>query len=397
MVWKADNVWVQNLTACNFLDGSGDTGNEIWWNGGRRASGQHRRPWLPRLVPERHQHVLQEREDRGAVRDLLEQLERRHVGSDVREQLQRLRLLHRRLPAGLQPDRRPRARASTTRSATRARTPAARCVVKNSEFDQNEDGFDTNSQNGDNPPPQNGRVPAQRHQPDHAHPLLLGVHEQLRPRQQQPERAELRRGGSRPGRHGDVVAGGRNDTIMNNRFENNDAWGVIFVAYPDSGKPCTGGTLQLAGPRQGSCLFDDWGDALINNTFAHNGGYGNPTNGDFEQQNFETHPSDCFCGNTRTRPDSTPSRPRCRRRTRPAPRPCPVQLQRPVPQRGALRHACRSSRRSAARPGDHYPQRARVVMHPLPKGLKTMPNPCAGVPRNPWCPSAVKGRKAYQL
>ena len=38
-VWKADNVWVQNLTTCNFLGGSGDTGNEIWWNGG--AGGGH--------------------------------------------------------------------------------------------------------------------------------------------------------------------------------------------------------------------------------------------------------------------------------------------------------------------------------------------------------------------
>ena len=34
MVWKADDVWVQNLTACNFLSGKGDAGNEIWWNGG---------------------------------------------------------------------------------------------------------------------------------------------------------------------------------------------------------------------------------------------------------------------------------------------------------------------------------------------------------------------------
>ena len=34
MVWKAANVWVQNLTACNFLSGKGDGGNEIWWNGG---------------------------------------------------------------------------------------------------------------------------------------------------------------------------------------------------------------------------------------------------------------------------------------------------------------------------------------------------------------------------
>jgi len=25
-------------------------------------------------------------------------------------------------------------------------------------------------------------------------------------------------------------------------------------------------------------------------------------------------------------------------------------------------------------------------MHPLPtKQLKSMPNPCAGVPKNPWC------------
>ena len=34
MVWKAADDWVQNLTACNFLGGSGDAGNEIWWNGG---------------------------------------------------------------------------------------------------------------------------------------------------------------------------------------------------------------------------------------------------------------------------------------------------------------------------------------------------------------------------
>ncbi|HZU61590.1 MAG TPA: hypothetical protein VE983_11525, partial [Solirubrobacteraceae bacterium] len=39
MVWKADNVWVQNLTACNFLGGHGAAGNEIWWNGGADSGG----------------------------------------------------------------------------------------------------------------------------------------------------------------------------------------------------------------------------------------------------------------------------------------------------------------------------------------------------------------------
>jgi hypothetical protein len=39
-------------------------------------------------------------------------------------------------------------------------------------------------------------------------------------------------------------------------------------------------------------------------------------------------------------------------------------------------------------PGDFYPRRTKVVMHPLPKkGLATMPNPCVGVPHNPWCPA----------
>ena len=34
VVWKANNVSVENLTACNFLGGAGAAGNEIWWNGG---------------------------------------------------------------------------------------------------------------------------------------------------------------------------------------------------------------------------------------------------------------------------------------------------------------------------------------------------------------------------
>ena len=34
VVWKANHVSIENLTACNFLGGAGDSGNEIWWNGG---------------------------------------------------------------------------------------------------------------------------------------------------------------------------------------------------------------------------------------------------------------------------------------------------------------------------------------------------------------------------
>jgi hypothetical protein len=34
--------------------------------------------------------------------------------------------------------------------------------------------------------------------------------------------------------------------------------------------------------------------------------------------------------------------------------------------------------------GSHYPQQTRIILAPLPL-LPTMPDPCAGVPRNAFC------------
>ena len=48
-------------------------------------------------------------------------------------------------------------------------------------------------------------------------------------------------------------------------------------------------------------LRDDWGNALINNTYKNNGFFGNPTNGDFEQLNLQNNePTNCYRGNTNT-------------------------------------------------------------------------------------------------
>ena len=41
-------------------------------------------------------------------------------------------------------------------------------------------------------------------------------------------------------------------------------------------------------------------------------------------------------------------------------------------------------------PTDHYPALGTPIMHPLPGNLATMPNPCAGVPANPWCTAAKR-------
>ena len=181
------------------------------------------------------------------------------------------------------------------------------------------------------------------------------------------------------------ISGGRNDSVIDNKFTNNKAWGVVVIPYLDSGPPCTGGTMNFGGA--GNCLYDEWGDALVGNTFSHNGGYGNPTNGDFDQLNFEAHPSDCYSKNSDPAglsPDSKSLQqkyPKCTKTDVPPNTNAPFLNE-------ILCDTQVSFPPFGCQPGDHYPRRKKVVMHPLPtQKLKTMPNPCAGVPQNPWCPA----------
>ena len=112
MVWKAGNVSIENLTACNFLGGAREAGNEIWWNGGAESGKVGGHGFTGSYLTATSTY-LKGKSAAGEfsarpVRRVLEQLERRHVGSDLRLQLQRLGLLHRGLPPGLRPDRQPR-------------------------------------------------------------------------------------------------------------------------------------------------------------------------------------------------------------------------------------------------------------------------------------------------
>ena len=403
MIWKADNVTVQNLTACNFLGGNGAAGNEIWWNGGAN-SGTATKVSIGGW---------------GYLGSYLTATSTFIQGTGTSDQSE-----HSAAQYGIF--------SSNWNGGTWDHTYASnfndsgyyigacgqQCnqvvnhawsewnalgysgsnsggvlVVKNSQFDHNKDGFDTNSQNGDNPPPQNGACPAGKHP---TVPGAIGcwvfmnnyVHDNNDPNVPYAGSA-----GAGPVGTGMSVSGGRNDTIINNRFVNNKAWGIILVPYSDSGPPCTGGTPNspLLGP--GSCLYDEWGDEIRGNTFTSNGGYGNPTNGDFDQLNFENHPSDCYSANTDSSghlsPDSQKLEtkyPTCTKSDVP-----------PNPNIPFLNEVLCDSQVKVTgfgcQPGDHYPRRTHAVMHPLPpRGkLPTMPNPCQGVPANPWCPARSHG------
>ncbi len=184
------------------------------------------------------------------------------------------------------------------------------------------------------------------------------------------------------------IAGGRFDTVMNNRFVNNGAWGVLLVPYPDNetpppGQHCQGGTSDTFLSTLGfTCTFDDWGNQLFHNTFKHNGFFGNPTNGDVgELTVVGGKPINCYRGNSI--PDGTSP-------------PTAQQTQKSCGRIGAANGnlgllaeaACDSQvDTSFCSPTDRYPRGKKVVMHRLPtKRLKTMRNPCGGVPKNPWCP-----------
>ena len=177
----------------------------------------------------------------------------------------------------------------------------------------------------------------------------------------------------------------------------------MFLPYPDTGTPpanvvaagkaCAGGTPNFVLLGQSiNCMYDDWGNQITDNTFSHNGGLRNPTNGDLGELTLEAgHPVNCYRHNIDTGGALTSS---------------PAGLQ----QRGCGGAAgtadangpflaqvlCNSQVFGAGlgcSPGSHYPRHTRVVMHPLPKRLASMPNPCTGVPANPWCPARRRSHR----
>jgi hypothetical protein len=274
-------------------------------------------------------------------------------------------------------------------------------VIENSQFDNNEDGFDTNSQNNDDwPSPQDGACPNGGTSPiTHTHSCWVFMNNYVHDNNN-PFVPAAGAAAAGPVGTGLSVSGGRNDTVMNNRFVHNGAWGVIFVPYPDTETPppdapnCAGGApgafLGVTLP----CIYDDWGNALIGNTFTGNGFFGNPSNGDFaEQTNSPGHPINCYRGNIDTSGTVTSSPPALQTTNANCGQPAVVPDTNPVFTAQVLCDSQFIGSATPCPPGANYPRSGgKVIMHPLPpaRELKTMPNPCAGVPANPWCTAAKR-------
>jgi hypothetical protein len=270
-------------------------------------------------------------------------------------------------------------------------------VIEHSQFDNNMDGFDTNTQSvGDPPPPQNGACPSGGTSGitgTRSCWVFLNNFSHDNNNVQAPG-AGL--SGEPPGT-GMTVSGATNDTVMNNTFANNKAWGTLFVPFPDDpGAPgvCTGsgGHLDVL---PGFCIYDPQSDALLNNTYSGNGGYGNPTNGDFGQITLTTGGGqNCYGGNIApagfTPPDLEQTQP---------PSSCGVPTTGPNTGGPLFQQVlCATGFASQLPPplndctGAVYPTPTTPsIITTVPGNLPTMPNPCQGVPANAWC---VGGRPA---
>ena len=384
MVWKANDVSVQNLTVCNFLGGrDGNTGNGVWWNGGDGSGqiggwgfdGSYLNATSTFFAPGNAMAmygIFSSNWSGGTwSHDYASNFADSgfYIGACQQQCNQTVN----------------DAWAEYSALGYSGSNSGGQLVIKNSQFDNNNDGFDTNSQNGDNPPPQDGSCPNNGISPiTHSHSCWVFMNNYVHDNNN-PNVPRIGSASNGPTGTGMSVSGGRTDTITNNRFARNNAWGLVVIPYLDNGKPCTGGTLGAIGA--GSCLFDDWGDAVTGNTFSQNGGYGHPTNGDVAWLNFEGgHSTPCFSGNTdggslTTSPaNAQQSFPRCDGSS--------TQANANSAFLGELLCDSQVSLGSGppSCPTGSYPRpHGKPVMRPLPAHLPTMPDPCAGVPANAWC------------
>ena len=389
LVWKANDVSVENLTACNFLAGTGGSGNEVWWNGGADSGkigltgywGSYLTATSTFFGNESTAAEYGIFAGNSAGPAVLDQL----YGSNMNDSGVYVGACLRQCDVTM--DHMWMENNALGYSGTNS---GGTIVIENSQFDENQDGLDTNTQViGDPPAPQDGRCPGGgTSRITHTISCWVFIHNYVHDNNS----ATVPAAGSAaagPMGTGMTISGGRYDTVMDNTFANNGAWGILFVPYAQQGTPslhqtCTGsGGHELTGF---GCVLDPESDALLHNNFRHNGYFGNPTNSDYGQVTlFGGEPQNCYAGNHA--PDGS----------------APANLQQTQPKCGATTTAANTGGQLFAQvtcdagllpcpAGAKYPKpNGTVVLKPLPARLPTMPNPCAGVPANPWCPAGGPG------
>ena len=384
-VFKADGVTVEDLTACNFLSGSGGGGNQIWFNGGD-GSGQ------VGMGPFRGDYLSATSTFYGgssAPAGTYGIFTSNSRGPGVIDHSYASNMNDASYYIGACPDCNQvltHAHAEGSALGYSGTNSGGHLTVENSEWDLNNTGIVTNSQNNDDAPsPQVGLCPGSSTQ---SCTIFRNnyIHDNNNANVPMAGSASLGPPGT-----GLVVSGGRFDTVTQNRVTHNGAWGILLAPFPDTTENpldtpshCQGGTLnfEIAPGLVIPCFYDDWGNEVSDNSLSDNGFFGNETNGDLADLSGLHDPGNCWHGNFH--PDGSPVTS------------SPDDLQGThgtcgVPNQGAgllsplsLQVIC-ATQAFGPMPGcGNYPRPINVQMLPLPSQT-SMPSPCSGVPNNPWC------------
>src|SRR6266571_4748560 len=252
-VFEASAVTIQNLTVCNFLSGQDGSGNQIWWNGGYDTGQVHMHRYFGSYLSATTTY---------------------YAKSDPAQAAYGIFAANADGPGLIEKTYASNMNDSGTNSG-------GHLVIRDSEWDHNGEGIDTNSaSDGDLPAPQDGACPGG----SGSCWVVTGnyIHDN--------NNRDVPGNGLGLVGAGIVVAGGSHDTIEHNLFANNGAWAVALVPYltgvahGPADCPSAGGVWDnpfadaLAGGPV--CFFNDHGSNVAGNHFSGNGSFGQPTNGD---------------------------------------------------------------------------------------------------------------------
>lgn len=430
----ADNVSIENLTVCNFLDGSGGNGNEIWWNGGDGGGHIGMDGYTGNYLTATSSYSNTSTTTVGPCCGVYDpsgsygifSSDATHgswtysYASNMADSAFYIGACQQVCDATMNYDH--AQHSSLCLSSTNA---GGYILVENTECDNNKTGLVSNAQNNDDwPGPQAGTCSADSNEPQTGPTGTSSctvwannyLHDNNDPNVPGNHAGGISGGG--PVGTGLILAGTRNITLYHNRIENNESWGELIVDLPDAEEApsqvptqCIGGLVYIpsSSPSGPLCYYQSFGNVSLGNTFLHNGALGNPGDGDIGMATITHDPGNCFGGDTdpnglTTDPPGmevpapgnpyTPVSGVC---TTPnegdfgltgSQAICASELLAPCP---ALSNLCNvAPPLPCIQPPVNtidYPQPAAQFTLAMPAPQPTMPDPCAGVPSNDFCAS----------
>jgi hypothetical protein len=381
--FEVDGVDIENLTVCNFLHVQ-DGGNEIWWNGGDGTGTVNMGAFHGAYLSATSTYY-DDNGNRGEYGIFASNAQ----GPGLIEHTYASNMADASYYVGACPDCNTRvtdAHAENSALGYSGTNSGGHLIIEKSEWNDNKTGISTNSQNNDDAPsPQDGACPNNGVGPTGSHSCTVFrknyIHDNNNPNVPSAGSAALGPVGT-----GMIVAGGRNDTITQNKVRNQGSWGILLVPFPDDETPppvshCEGGDPNsILGPA--FCYYDDWGNEVSRNRFKNVGFFGNDTNGDLGDISDLHTPGNCWRRNRD--PNSVSSAPDNLQQTHGSCGITNAGASLGDPLTAQVICATEVFGPCPDQPGMHYPRVTQVALKPLPT-QKSMRNPCKGVPANPWC------------